>query len=412
MNPHSIDAEKGFLSSLLQNPSVLDQAADTLKPSLFFHSTHKSVFEAIVALWKEGSAIDLITVGEKATQVDPASLAEIYSFVPTSRNWQEYLSTLKKKRTARVSIAEAQKIIETASNPETEDGLSDSVQKALVAVAAEAESGAKIVSIKEAATARVEEYEEMAKNKGKLMGLTYGFPPMDEHTGGMRPGQLIVIGAPTKGGKTALALNIARRTADAGNPVAIFSLEMSSGEIVDRLVAEISGVDVSDLSRDPKKAGLMNGITFGIDQIKRLPIFIRDESSINPLQIMAATRRMVAAHGVKLVIFDYIQLCTPTSNKENRERQVAEVSRCLKLIAKELGITVLALTQLNKNGTSRESDAIMHDLDMFYIIRNEEQDGIFLDLRLARNCSRTSFPLKFDPQYLRFTSRELNNNQR
>ena len=411
MNPHSLDAEKGFLSSLLQNPSVLDQAADTLKPSLFFHSTHKAVFEAIVSLWKEGSAIDLITVGEKSTQVDPASLAEIYSFVPTSRNWQEYLSTLKRKRTARVSIAEAQKIIETASNPETEENLSDSVQKALVAVAAEAESGAKIVSIKEAAMARVEEYEDMARNKGRLMGLTYGLGPVDEHTGGMRPGQLIVIGAPTKGGKTALALNIARRTADAGNPIAIFSLEMSSGEIVDRLVADISGVDISQLSKDPNK-DLMSKISFGIDQIAKLPIFIRDESSINPLQIMAATRRMVAAHSVKLVIFDYIQLCTPTSNKENRERQVAEVSRCLKLIAKELGIVVLALTQLNKNGTSRESDAIMHDLDMFYIIRNEEQDGIFLDLRLARNCSRTSFPLKFDPQYLRFTSRELNNNQR
>jgi len=408
MTPHSLDAEKGFLSSLLQNPSVLDQAADNLKSSLFFNNHHRMVFEAIIDLQKEGKAIDLITVGEKANQVEPSIIAEIYSFVPTSLNWKEYLSTLKKKRTARVSIAEAQKIIETASNPETEDTLSDSVQKALVAVAAEAESGAKIVSIKEATQARLEEYEEMVKNKGKLMGLTYGIKALDDHTGGMRPGQLIVIGAPTKGGKTALALNIARRTAEEGNPIAIFSLEMSSGEIVDRLVAEHQGVDIAQLCKDPNKE-LMRKINFGTQQIAKLPIYIRDESSINPLQIMAATRRMVAAHGVKLVIFDYIQLCTPSNNKENRERQVAEVSRCLKLIAKELGITVLALTQLNKNGTSRESDAIMHDLDMFYIIRQSEEDGIFLDLRLARNCSRTSFPLNFDPQYLRFTAREFNN---
>jgi len=407
MTPHSLDAEKGFLSSLLQNPSVLDQAADNLKPSLFFNNHHRMVFEAIVDLQKEGKAIDLITVGEKANQVEPSIIAEIYSFVPTSLNWKEYLSTLKKKRTARVSIAEAQKIIETASNPETEDTLSDSVQKALVAVAAEAESGAKIVSIAEAAMTRVEEYEDMAKNKGRLMGLTYGLKKVDDHTGGMRPGQLIVIGAPTKGGKTALALNIARRTADAGNPIAIFSLEMSAGEIVDRLVADVSGVDISQLSKDPSK-DLLSKISFGIQQISKLPIYIRDESSINPLQIMAATRRMVAAHGVKLVVYDYLQLTTPSNNKENRERQVAEVSRCLKLIAKELGIVVLSLTQLNKNGTSRESDAIMHDLDMFYIIRHDEKDGIFLDLRLARNCSRTSFPLNFDPQYLRFTEREFN----
>jgi len=269
MTPHSTDAEKGFLSSLLQNPSVLDQAADTLKPNLFHVPTHRAVFDAVVSLWREGSAIDLITVGEKATGVDPSSLAEIYSFVPTSRNWQEYLSTLKKKRTARVSIAEANKIIESASNPETEDTLSDTVQKALVAVAAEAESGSNIESIEEAVDKRIDEYENIIKNKGKLMGLTYGLPPLDKHTGGMRQGQLIVLGGQTKSGKTALALNVAYMTANAGNKVGFISLEMPSGELIDRLVASSSGVDISMLSKGINESDFKK-MEFSLNQIKKL----------------------------------------------------------------------------------------------------------------------------------------------
>jgi replicative DNA helicase len=134
---------------------------------------------------------------------------------------------------------------------------------------------------------------------------------------------------------------------------------------------------------------------------------------------MAAARRMVATHEIKCLIVDYIQLVAASNSKDNRERQVAEVSRCLKLIAKELQITVIALCQLNRNGTARESDAIMHDCDLFYVIRYQEAEqdskkkqnaddvGYWLDIRLARSCSRTSFPLEFQPQFLRFVEREI-----
>jgi len=405
MTPHSTDAEKGFLSSLLQNPSVLDQAADTLKPNLFHVPTHRAVFDAVVSLWREGSAIDLITVGEKATGVDPSSLAEIYSFVPTSRNWQEYLSTLKKKRTARVSIAEANKIIESASNPETEDTLSDTVQKALVAVAAEAESGSNIESIEEAVDKRIDEYENIIKNKGKLMGLTYGLPPLDKHTGGMRQGQLIVLGGQTKSGKTALALNVAYMTANAGNKVGFISLEMPSGELIDRLVASSSGVDISMLSKGINESDFKK-MEFSLNQIKKLPIWIRDESQINPMQMMAAARRMVAAHGIQILFVDYLQLISASNTKESRERQVAECSRCLKLIAKELKITVFALTQLNSENNARESRAIEMDADLFLVISHGEKGGVSLDIRLGRACSRASFPMEFRSNYLRFDPKD------
>jgi replicative DNA helicase len=415
-SPSSIEAEKAFLSSALQNVGILDIHADHLKDGLFSTRSTKAIFKAILALWKEGLSVDLITVSEwldKNNLMDEAGgageVATIYSFAPTSLNHEEYFGIIRHYHVSRLAIAGAERIIDSAKNPVVNGELSETVQKALVAIASEAESGTRIESIGEAAMRRVDEYENMVRNKGKLMGLTYGFDPLDEHTGGMRPGQLIIIGAPTKGGKTALALNIAQRTADAGNPVGIFSLEMSAGELIDRMVSSITGTDISILSKNPTK-GDLDKIQFGISQISRLPIWIRDESSINPMQIMAAARRMVATHGVKVIVFDYIQLCSPQNSKDSRERQVADVSRCLKLVAKELQVTIIALTQLNSEGASRESRAIEHDTDLMLVIRFDEEHGYFLDIRLARNCSRTSFPMEFRPEYLRFEPRDNNNN--
>lgn len=421
MTPHSEDAEKGFLSSCIQNISILDIHADHIKEGLFFKPCNKTVFRALLALWKEGASVDIITIGEwldKKGLMDevggPSYIAELLSFISTSHNHEEYISILRAKHTARLAIAAAERIIDSAKNPAAGGELSEVVQKALVAVAAEAESSTKIESIGEATLKRLNEYEAIFKNKGKLMGLTTGLAGLDALCGGMKPGQLIVIGAPTKGGKTAFCLNVGMRTAQVGNPVGIFSLEMSSGELVDRLVASFAGVDISVLSNEPSKDDKQR-IMFGVGQVGKLPIWIRDESQINPLQLRAAARRMVATHQVKLIIVDYIQLVEATDRKESRERQVAEISRTLKQLAKELQITVIALTQLNADGASRESRAIEHDSDSFWVIRNEVEevkkgketyykptDKWWLDIKLARAHARGSIPMKFQPAYLRF----------
>lgn len=413
--PASSEAERALLCSLMQNIKLVDEHADHLKSSLFFEPRHKAIFDGIMGLWKEGKDCDLITLSEALNKAGvlesiggAAYIAELHCFLPTASNSAEYLDILKKKHTARLAISVAKKIITTAEDPVTCDDLGESVQKALVAVAADSETSSSIESIGQAALKRLDTYEEIFKNKGKLMGLTTGLRPLDELTGGMKAGQLIVIGAPTKGGKTAMALNIGMRTAQAGNPVGIFSLEMSSGELVDRLVASCSGVDLSVLSREPTKQD-RDRIQNGITQASLLPIWIRDESQINPLQLRAAARRMVATHNVKLIIVDYIQLIEPTDRKESRERQVAEVSRTLKQLAKELGITIIALTQLNAEGASRESRAIEHDCDSFWVIRHDEENRKWaLDIRLARAHARGSIPLEFRSQYLRFDEGSTN----
>jgi len=414
--PTSLDAEKAFISAMLQRPSIINEAADSISEKLFFHPAHKRIFSAAIELWKEGNGCDLVTITEYMGNTGTLEVSGGASFVSecflapcVPSNWQEYVEILKHKHTSRLAIAAAERIIASANDPATAGELSEIVQKALVAVAADAETTSRIESVKDVAMDRLTEYDDMVKNRGKLIGITSGFAPLDAMTGGFRNGQLIVIGAPTKGGKTAMALNMAMRTADVGNnPVGIISLEMSKGELMDRLISSKSGADLSLLTKagDTNKQ-LMDQIRHGVMQIAKLPIWIRDESSLNCLQLRAAIRRMVAVHKVKLVVVDYIQLLEPTNTKDSRERQVAEASRTLKTLAKECGIVIIALTQLNADGASRESRAIEHDADLFLTISQDEKDqsSWFLNIKLARACPRASIPLTFRSEFLRFDER-------
>lgn len=406
--PASLDAEKAFLSCAIQNISILNEAADYASPKLFHHPCHKRVFESALELWKEGRDCDLVTLTDamsNAGTLDDAGgaafLTECFIAPAVTGNWREYLEILRHKHTARLAISAAERIIASAQNPSEAGELSEVVQKALVAVAADAESKGRIESLKEVALNRVSAYEEIFKNRGKLIGVTTGFKPLDDITGGFREGQLIVIGAATKGGKTSMAVNMATRAANAGHAVGFISLEMSSGELFDRFVASYGGVDVSVLSKAPTAQDIAN-IGRAAHQASLLPIYIRDEGDVNPLQLRAAMRRMCAVHKTRIIVVDYIQLLSPTDRKDSRERQVAEASRTLKQLAKELGITIIALTQLNADGASRESRAIEHDCDLFLVIERDDEGNWYLNIKLARACGRARIPLEFRESYMRF----------
>jgi len=414
--PSAIDAEKAFLSCVIQDISILNEAADTASPKLFFHPDLKRIFESALELWKEGRDCDLVTLTDHMSNAGTldmiggaAILTEAFLSPAVTSNWQSYLEILRHKHTARLAISAAEKIIESANNPAMAGELSEVVQKALVAVAADAESASRIESVKEIAIQRLEEYDQMTKNRGKLLGISTGFDKLDKLTGGFRSGQLVVIGAPTKGGKTTIALNMAMRTAGISqNPVGIISLEMSKGELMDRLISSVAGVDLSALtSEEGITKDFMQKLSTGANKVAGLPMWIRDESSINCLQLRAAVRRMVAVNNVKMIVVDYIQLLEPTNRTDSRERQVAEASRTLKMLAKECNIVILALTQLNSDGASRESRAIEHDCDLFLTVSQDEKvpDDWFLNIKLARACPRASIPLTFKSHLLRFDER-------
>ncbi len=406
--PANLDAEKAFLSCAIQSIGILNEAADYASPKLFHHPAHKRIFESALELWKEGKDCDLVTLTDAMSNAGTlelsggaAFLTECFMAPSVTSNWREYLEILRQNHTRRLAVSAAERIIASAQNPAEAGELSEVVQKALVAVAADAESKGRIESLKEVALARISAYEEIYKNKGKLIGVTTGFKPLDDLTGGFREGQLIVIGAATKGGKTSMAVNMATRAANAGHPVGFISLEMSSGELFDRFVASYGGVDVSVLSKAPTAQDIGN-IGRAAHQASLLPIYIRDEGDVNPLQLRAAMRRMCAVHKTRIIVVDYIQLLSPTDRKDSRERQVAEASRTLKQLAKELGITIIALTQLNAEGASRESRAIEHDCDLFLVIERDDSGNWYLNIKLARACGRASIPLAFRESYMRF----------
>jgi replicative DNA helicase len=406
--PASLDAEKAFLSCVIQNINILNEAADYASPKLFFHPCHKRIFESALELWKEGRDCDLVTLTDAMSNNGtleliggPAVLADCFMAPSISSNWREYLEILRRKHTARLAKSGAERIIQAADDPAVGGELSEVVQKVLVAVAADAESKGRIESLKEVAMNRVNTYEEIYRNRGKLIGVTTGFKQLDDITGGFREGQLIVIGAATKGGKTSMAVNMATRAANAGHSVGFISLEMSSGELFDRFVASYGGVDISVLSKEPSKRDI-DGISRAATQASLLPVFIRDEGDVNPLQLRAAMRRMCAVHKTRVIVVDYIQLLSPTDRKDSRERQVAEASRTLKQLAKELNITIIALTQLNADGASRESRAIEHDCDLFLVIERDDEGNWYLNIKLARACGRASIPLEFRESYMRF----------
>ena len=408
--PASDGAEKAFLSCVLQNSSILNEACDYATPKLFFHPTHRRIFEAVLDLWKEGKDSDLVTVTDHINNLGTLDecggasfISECFISPAVVSNWRNYLDILRHKHTARLAISAAEKIIASAQNPSEAGELSEVVQKALVAVAADAETKSRIESLDEVALRRVNTYEEIYKNRGKLIGITTGFKRLDDLTGGFRKGQLIVLGAATKGGKTSMAVNMATRAANLGNSIGFVSLEMSSDELFDRFVASYGGVDISVLSKEPTKSEF-EAIERSIGQVRKLPIYIRDESSVNALQLRASLRRMVAVHKCRLVVVDYIQLIEPTNSKDSRERQVAEASRTLKQLAKELDITIIALTQLNAEGASRESRAIEHDCDLFLVIERNPEPPFewYLNIKLARACSRDTIPIEFRESYMRF----------
>jgi replicative DNA helicase len=408
--PANLDAEKAFLSCAIQNISILNEAADYATPKLFHHPSHKRIFESALELWKEGKDCDLVTLTDAMSNAGTLELAggaafltECFVAPAVVGNWREYMEILRHKHTARLAISAAERIIASAQNPAEAGDLSEVVQKALVAVAADAESKGRIESLKEVALTRIQTYEEIYKNRGKLIGITTGFKALDDLTGGFREGQLIVIGAATKGGKSSMAVNMATRAANRGHPVGFISLEMSAGELFDRFVASYGGVDISVLSKEPSK-GDIDKIGQAASQASLLPIFIRDEGDVNPLQLRAALRRMCAVHKTRLIVVDYLQLLSPTDRKDSRERQVAEASRTLKQLAKELNITILGLCQLNAEGASRESRAIEHDCDLFLVIERDEEPphNWFLNIKLARSCGRARIPLEFRESYMRF----------
>ncbi len=426
--PHDPETEKALLSCLLLagargNKAILDDATVLFKESPFFHPAHRHIWRVIKDLHANGKPIEPPSVMQALNEAQVMQqiggqeyLTEVYGTEVSPRNWDHYAKKAMELLNARRTIEIAADLTQAAQDPAAAQELPRLLNEAMTKISGFHESKSETKPINDILLRRLKHWEQAMTGGGKMEGITTGIAPLDRAIRGMRPGNMIVISAPTKGGKSALAMNILLNTARAGNPAGIFSMEMNEDEIADRLLAAEGEIDISGMAFAGPNKFTMDRIVRAANAIGRCKIFVRDESIMNTLQFRASARKLVTNEGCKLLIVDYVQLMEPTDPDMSRERQVAESSRAIKTTAQELGIPIIVLCQLNDNGRARESRAIEQDANIFIKIERPQKDGeddksappdhYNARIVLARDCACATIPMVFNKEFTKFTSRE------
>jgi replicative DNA helicase len=395
--PQAIDLEEAVLGAMLIDEKGVNEIIELLSPEVFYKKSHQLIYESIERLFRESEPIDLLTVSadlKKNKNFEPAGgdfyLISLSQKVSSSAHIEFHSRIILQKYIQRKLITISNEIIQKSYNESTDVmDLLDEAESKLYDVAqgnikTSTESAQNLVI---RAKARI---EEIAKKEG-LSGVSTGFEKLDKLTSGWQPSDLVIIAARPGMGKTALALSMARNiSVQQKIPVAFFSLEMSSVQLITRLISSETGLS-SDKLRTGKLADHeWQQLNIKVSDLESSPLFIDDSPSLTIFELRAKARRLASSHGIKLIIIDYLQLMNiGSSNKAgNREQEISTISRNLKALAKELDIPVIALSQLSRavetrGGTKRpilsdlrESGAIEQDADIVSFLYRPEYYGI------------------------------------
>jgi replicative DNA helicase len=434
--PHSVEAEQSVLGALLIDGTAWDQVADIVTAEDFYRPDHRLIYEALAELIATGRPGDVVTVSEqlerRARLEDVGGLAYLGTLArdtPTAANARAYAGIVRERALLR-RLIEAGRAI--ASSVFSDEGLParDLVDRAEALVFEIAEQGARSGSgamrVSALLPALIDKIDEWHSNPNKLRGLATGFSDFDSKTGGLRAGDLIVIAGRPSMGKTTLAVNMAEFAAvspDSKAAVAIFSMEMPSEQLVTRMLSSIGHVPLNSIRSGRISDDDWVRITAATSQLSEARIFIDESAGLTPTELRARARRLKREHGLDLVVVDYLQLMQVPGTQENRATEIAEISRGLKALAKELAVPVIALSQLNRSveqrtekkpvmSDLRESGAIEQDADMILLIyrdevydKNTTKKGIAeIDLAKHRNGETGTFLLTFQGQYTRFVN--------
>ncbi len=374
--PHSVEAEQSVLGALLIDGSAWDQVADIVTAGDFYRADHRLIYEALAELIATGRPGDVVTVSEQLERrgrlEDAGGLAYLGTLArdtPTAANVRAYANIVRERALLRALIEAGRAI---ASSVFSDEGLParELVDRAEARVFEIAEQGTRLgtgaVRISALLPTLIDKIDEWHTNPNKLRGLATGFTDFDNKTGGLRPGDLVVIAGRPSMGKTTLAVNMAEYAAinpDIKASVAIFSMEMPSEQLVTRMLSSIGHVPMNNIRTGRISDDDWVRITAATSQLSDAKIFIDESAGLTPTELRARARRLKREHGLDLVIVDYLQLMQVPGTKENRATEIAEVSRSLKALAKELALPVIALSQLNRSVEQRqEKKPVMSDL--------------------------------------------------
>jgi len=433
--PHNLEAEEAVLGSILIDQDAMIKIADTVNEEDFYAKKHRLVFQSIIELYGKREPIDVLSLSNSLDQRrvlkdigGRAFLASLANTVPTASNILHYAQIVRQKATLRRLIKAGHDIVKIGSD-ETKDveSMLDKAEQSLFGVSQQFMKQ-NFVPIQSILTDAFDRLDEIHRSEGKLRGIPTGFTELDNKLGGLQNSDLIILAARPSMGKTGLALDIARNVAVRGKvPVAVVSLEMSKDQLGDRMLCAEAGVDLwkmrtGKLQNDDDFANI--GRAMG--GLAEAPIFIDDSANANIMEIRTKARRLQMEHGIGLLVVDYLQLMEGRStNGDNRVQEIAEISRGLKSIARELNIPVLALSQLSraveqqsppipKLSHLRESGAIEQDADVVMFVYREEyyqrdtDRKHITDIFIAkhRNGPTGQFELYFDIEKASFKNLE------
>jgi replicative DNA helicase len=374
--PHSVEAEQAVLGGLLIDPVAWDQVADVVRQEDFYRPDHQLIFGAIAAVAGEGKPCDAVTVAgylERNGQIEKAGglayLGAIARDTPTAANVRAYAQIVRERSLMRQLIQAGTQIASAVYN---NDGTSarDLVDRAEQRVFEIADGsfrgreGAR--PVRDLLPAVIDQIDEWHTNPDKLRGLPTGFTEFDKLTGGLRAGDLVIIAGRPSMGKTTLAVNMAEYAAvhpGTRASVALFSMEMPSEQVITRMLASVGGVPLSSLRSGRISDDDWVRITGATSQLSEAKLFVDETPALNPTELRARARRVKREHGLNLIVVDYLQLMQVPGTQENRATEIAEISRGLKALAKELAVPVIALSQLNRGVEQREhKKPVMSDL--------------------------------------------------
>lgn len=397
--PHSVDAERAVLGGILRDANQLHLLNDRvqLRPEHFFHDTNRRIFSAMVALEHQSQPLDIITLSEElgvahgASDTVPLSyLIDLTENTPYSQNSEHYGSIVKKKFYLRRIISACQETVQKAVN--LEGGVThfiEGIEKEFLQITNEYDTRAGLVSAKEVLIPTLEELERRIRSEGTITGISSGFRDLDQYTGGWQRSDLIILAARPGMGKTALGLNWVTNAvkSDPKLRAAIFTLEMSKEQLMERLLSAESKVDSTRLRKGDLTEDDQDRIMHGARVINEIGnrLMIDETPGISMTELRSRCRRHQKEQGLNLVVIDYLQLMSGSAvaQKQGREREIGEISMGLKALAKELAIPVVALAQLNRGPDARpdkrprisdlrESGSMEQDADQIMFVYRDE----------------------------------------
>lgn len=433
--PQDVVAEKSLLGAILIADKILPEILTIIRPKDFYEERHQIIFEAMMSLYDQHRPVDLLTLTselkstKKLKEIGGAPyLTELSNFVPAASHAKAYAEIIEKASTRRRLIKAGTEIANKAFEDDADvQSLIGSAEKELFEVSDKIVKS-DYVAMDELLADAFDRIEELQKNKGALRGLKTGFRDLDKKTAGFQKGDLIIIGARPAMGKTTFAQNLTYNIASMNKKgVLFFSMEMAANEIVDRMISDVSGVDNWKMRTGNLSEEEFQKIGEALGEMDELPIYIDDTSSMTIMDLRNKARRAMHDHDIGIVIVDYLQLIQGSDRyRGNRVQEVTEISRGLKILARELEIPVVALAQLSRSVTGRddprpvlsdlrESGSIEQDADLVmflhrpdYYRQNDDnyEETHITELLVAkhRHGAVGKIELYFHPELLRFMS--------